>query len=564
VLFRLFQPDRSTAGLFRIATAGLGTTGAGRALRVLLAAVRGAPVASLLGALPGVALVVAGSTGDGWRRILVLVVGVLALVAGVLAGAAGGAVRRLVRDVPAHGFGLCSGMPAGPVAALTPWLHARLQDLAGRDAAASPLTFGDLETAGVELKVMTTNLTRRQPIAVPWSGREYFFDPARWRALFPEDVVAWLEAHPPAVPDEPGARFDTELLRRQALPLRPLPAAADLPVVVATRMSLSFPLLISAVPLHAVDYQGSAANREARAEARRWRREHPGTHVEDAPAALPRPVFAVNWFSDGGICSNLPIHFFDRPLPTRPTFGVDLTRLPPGRQRSDDESANVYLPALNQGGARRRWTTWAPAGTPALAGFARSILDTARAWVDESQLVMPGYRDRVVTIFHDKREGGLNLTMPEEVVTRLAKRGDAAAATLADRFAGDAPGVEPAAGWANHRWVRFRTATSGLEEWLSAFSAAYGDSSGPSLPYRALAGPDARAPRPSYGFSAAKRAVVNARAEALSDLAAAWGAEPRGVFSDGAPAPRPELRLVPGADGVVIRQSRPPTANQDP
>jgi hypothetical protein len=35
-----------------------------------------------------------------------------------------------------------------------------------------------------------------------------------------------------------------------------------------------------------------------------------------------------NWFSDGGICSNFPIHFFDAWLPTHPTFGINLTALP--------------------------------------------------------------------------------------------------------------------------------------------------------------------------------------------------------------------------------------------
>jgi predicted acylesterase/phospholipase RssA len=35
-----------------------------------------------------------------------------------------------------------------------------------------------------------------------------------------------------------------------------------------------------------------------------------------------------NWFSDGGIASNFPIHFFDAWLPRRPTFGVNLVSLP--------------------------------------------------------------------------------------------------------------------------------------------------------------------------------------------------------------------------------------------
>jgi predicted acylesterase/phospholipase RssA len=552
VLFRLFQPGRETAGLFRLATAGLGTTGVGRALRMLVAAVRGAWLACLLGTLPGAALVVAGATADGWQRVVVLVLGVLVLALGLVAGAAAGAARRLARAVPAHGYGLCSGMPGAtrPAApALTPWLHALLQDLSGRDAGAPPLTFGDLDAAGIQLKMMTTNVTRRQPIALPYAGREFFFDPAEWRALFPPDVVGWLEEHPPPVPTAPEARFSTEVLRRQALPLRPLPGPADLPVVVATRMSLSFPLLISAVPLHAVDYQAFAANRAARAAAQAWRQENPAGSVEDAVGVLPRPEFGVHWFSDGGICSNLPIHFFDTPLPTRPTFGVDLARFPPEQVRSDDEADNSYLPIHNQAGAARRCTAWGGTGIGALAGFGRSILDSARAWVDESQLVMPGYRDRIVTIFHDDSEGGLNLSMPETVVTRLTHRGEGAAGKLVDRFAGADPGVSAPAGWDNHRWIRFRTATSGLEEWLASFAHGYHDPTGPCPPYSALAGPGADAPLPSYPLTVSARSAVNTRTGALDGLAAEWNGPPPAVFGTGAPAPGPTLRLVPGADG---------------
>ena len=443
LLFRLFQPQRATAGLFRVATAGLGRRGAGRASRLLLAAVLGFPLWFLAGAVPGLVVVAAGLAGDGVAGWVSVAVGLLVLAAGGLAGTVAGVVRRLGTSVPANGLGLCSGMPGHrrtTAVALVPWLHGTLQDLAGRSPGDPPLTFGDLAAAGVELRMMTTNLTRRQPLATPWLGREYFFDPARWRALFPEDVVDWLERHPPELRGGARRRFETELLRRQALPLRPLPAAADLPVVVATRLSLSFPLLISAVPLHAVDYHGSAASRAARSAVAHWRAEHPEGTVEEALTALPRREFRVNWFSDGGICSNLPVHFFDRPLPARPTFAVDLTGFPPGQRKSADEAANSYLADANEAGVHRRWTTWAPGGTRMLVDFGRSIVDTARAWVDESQLVMPGYRDRIVTIFHDRGEGGLNLSMPRRVVTGLAARGDAAAAKLADRFAGPEPG----------------------------------------------------------------------------------------------------------------------------
>ena len=100
--------------------------------------------------------------------------------------------------------------------------------------------------------VMTTNVTHRRPHRMPWAHRDLYYDPARLRRLFPERIVAWMDAHPPP-PGEGRERERRERRLAALAPLRPFPSADDLPVVVAARMSLSFPLLISAVPLHALD-----------------------------------------------------------------------------------------------------------------------------------------------------------------------------------------------------------------------------------------------------------------------------------------------------------------------
>src|SRR5262245_23743539 len=63
-------------------------------------------------------------------------------------------------------------------------------------------------------------------------------------------------------------------------------------------MSLSFPVLLSAVPLYAANFECAP---------------------ENGKYSLERC-----WFSDGGLTSNFPIHFFDAPLPGRPTFGINL------------------------------------------------------------------------------------------------------------------------------------------------------------------------------------------------------------------------------------------------
>jgi predicted acylesterase/phospholipase RssA len=546
LLFRLFQPQSATAGLYRAFVAGLGHRGLGRWLRTLWGALKGFPGWAGAGALPGTVLVVLGALGDGPEAWAAVAGGALVLLIGMLAGIATGVARGVAHHIPANGFGLCSGMPGAAnqdAMSLTPWLHATLQGLAGRAVSEAPLCFGDLEGEGVadevkvELRMMTTNLTRHQPMKMPWPEREYYFEPGEFRRLFPAEVVDWMCDHPPALSDASGQNWVGQARRLQALPKLPFPPPEDLPIVVATRMSLSFPGLISAVPLCAVDFT-LTENQEARESLRAWRAEHPDAKPEEA-SEVGRLRYEVNWFSDGGISSNLPVHFFDAPLPTRPTFAVDLAPFPVGRDKARDQLKNSHLPEVNQGGLSRRWTRWDSSGLGAVAAFARSIVDTARSWVDQAQLVMPGYRDRIVTIYHDKAEGGINLNMKADVVADLVARGRGGASRLVDRFvAGD--------GWDNHRWIRFRTAGAGLDAWLGRFQHGYTFPAATGTPYAKLAGSNASAPLPSYAVTGARRDAVNLRTDALLTLAAHWRTAPADAFTSGSPRPRPVLRLVPG------------------
>jgi hypothetical protein len=52
--------------------------------------------------------------------------------------------------------------------------------------------------------------------------------------------------------------------------------------------------------------------------------------------------------------------------------------------------------------------------------------------------------------------------MPTPVVTALSERGQAAATLLVDKFAGTPDDKPIGWGWNNQRWIRFRTATAGL------------------------------------------------------------------------------------------------------
>ena len=548
-LFTLFQPQPTMRRLFRLVTAGLGTLGIRRTRLMVGAAWRAWLVWALLGALPGLLVVALGFVTGGAAQWVCLVSGLLLAGIGKVAGIGYG-VFRDVRRIPDAGFGLCSGLapPGAESPALTPWLHQTFQSLAGRGAEAAPITFGDLEEAGIKLQLMTTNLSRRQPLAMPWTTRDYWFDPEELGRLFPPEVVARMQVAPTEAEDTAEGWLG-RVAGLQAAPLRPFPALSDLPIVVGVRMSLSFPGLIAAVPLHAVDYS-RRANQERRAAARAWRREHPDATPEEGAAALPGAELQRNWFSDGGICANLPLHFFDSALPRRPTFAIDLAAFPRDQDKSPDEVDNSYLPVTNDAGLLRRQTVWQTDGVGALKQFFSSVIDTARTWVDEAQLSMPGYRDRIVTVFHDHQEGGMNLNMASGTVLALSERGRGAAGRLVDRFAGEQPGVVPAPGWDNHRWLRFRTATAAFSETLVSFKGGYEEVPPGTTPYSAWVGvhrngQDASAELPSYPLTAERRRAVNRRTEGLLRTATDWQSDPADAFTQGAPEPRPTMRLVP-------------------
>jgi hypothetical protein len=558
LLFHLFRPQPEARRLFGLLSTVLEQKTklpdepsrlqlVAAALAVIAHATAKAPIRSLLGVVLGLALVVLGVVGlvrlpPGSSPVVVaalalaVVVGVLGTLVGLAVALLSGVLADLGR-LPSVGFGMSSGRGADDSElALTPWLYRRLQDLAGRPYD-QPLTFGHLQADELQLQMMTTNLSRSQPMAMPWNDDIYFFKPVDFENLFGPVVVQAMIDHPPPLPTGPVGRRLREVLLVHAGELRPFPRAADLPVIVATRMSLSFPLLISAVPLYALDYTGT--NLAYVRAVREWRRQHPdATLAEHAAAVTERPVFDVNWFSDGGLTSNLPVQFFDSVLPSRPTFAIDLAPFSDDHPRSADERDNSYLPDVNQGGGHRRTARWAPTSLAALFSFGLSLVDTARTWVDQASLTMPGYRDRVVTVYQDGSEGGINLAMPPELVTALSQRGRFAAARLVDRFG---PG---GGGWPNHKWIRYRTSTAALSDWLAAFERGY--TVQPPFYDALLDDPDEQ---PSYRVSGEKLAAMRDRTDGLRAEIADWAAEPADAFTANRPQQPPILRLVPPTDG---------------
>jgi hypothetical protein len=361
--------------------------------------------------------------------------------------------------------------------------------------------------------VMTTDLSHGRPWRLPSpyqqgqdileQGGGLLFKPKELRRYFPDAVVRHLE--------EVGAPISA---RRAALlpdggrAFRRFPIGPDLPVVVATRMSLSFPGLISAVPLWNLDF-------------------------EDEPPRLERVVF-----SDGGITSNFPVHFFDAPLPRRPTFGLHLSTFPPGEQPPVGEQAQdraVVPPPPVEGRAPEE-----PRQIVTLGQFFVAIKDAMQNWRDNAQARQPGFRDRMVHIRLGPQEGGLNLTMDRQKVLDLSARGGAAARVLIGRFAQPAAGTGVGTAWNDHRFVRFRITMAVLEEYLGSFGTAWsqaGDAVTVPYPTRVAAG----TVRP-YQFTLTQRTQALLRAGTY-DLPVPE--DPAQRLTRGAPRPPSVLRIVP-------------------
>jgi hypothetical protein len=288
------------------------------------------------------------------------------------------------------------------------------------------------------------------------------------------------------------------------------PDPEDVPVVVATRMSLSFPVLLAAVPLYAIDF--TLAENKGKNEARRADR---------------------CWFSDGGIGSNLPIHFFDAPLPRWPTFAIDLKQFHPDHQ---DEQSAVWLPENANSGWLPLWTRFEAPGTfGRLTDFLGAILNAMQNWQDNTQARVPGYRDRVVHISQREDEGGLNLDMPEDVVKRLADRGERAGAALVQRFVNGS-------GWIEHRWVRFRSCMDLTEDWIGEVAKIYRDAVPRDPLLKDILLRPADAPPSVYRLSERDQHRAKAAMDALLELWERWSRNGTG-FQSAPPRPAPELRI---------------------
>ncbi|HWH84715.1 MAG TPA: patatin-like phospholipase family protein [Burkholderiaceae bacterium] len=391
--------------------------------------------------------------------LMVLALLLLAVAARFLLG--------LLTGLHANGYGCCSGKtPADGSAdlpALTDWLTNYFNELAGLPAG-EPLTFGHLwgtndpkEPRRINFEVMTSAISQQMIYSIPFRDGTptFLYDPVEWARLFPTSVMEWLDRALAANPNgdsDHGFPAGVIVQNAEGRPLKALPRRADLPVVVAVRMSLSFPILLSAVPLYSIDWSRTR-NQECKVQVERQIASHEPVNS----------VFTATrvWFSDGGIGSNMPLQMFDSLLPSHPTFAVNLKAVHPDfgivkPEVPDNNGGRIYLPVNNSGGGLRHWPE--PRDDKAiggLVGFVMGIVDTMQNWRDEILFPYPGFRDRIVQISQAAAEGGLNLDMPKESITALANAGEMAADRLMDRF--HPAGAERGAGWRNHQTVRLRT-----------------------------------------------------------------------------------------------------------
>jgi predicted acylesterase/phospholipase RssA len=476
-LFDLFRPERNTRKYFAILGAMLNRDRAVvRVLRGVLATMGSFPVATVIGALPG-AVVFAAVEGKSPLHMIASAIAVVTVLIGAVGAAAATASVSLARALPRQDFGLARGhfrgqRQAGEPPALTDWLHAYLQQLSGKDATHA-LTFGDLDGVtldesksikGINLQMMTTALSMGRPFSLPFDNEQFYFKRSELELFFASDVVAWMSVNP-------GPRSRENLARDEAMAgfgFLPFPHRATLPVVVAVRMSLSFPILLSAIPLYRYAWEGSAT--QAREDLVEEPDRSAGTssalsdQAGEAEAAKAPRFVRSNvrrvLFSDGGICSNFPVQMFDSVLPGWPTFGINLRD---DLVDEDHANARAYLPERGKSlppedyGIELR-------GFSAMASFAAAIVKTMQNWRDNLQRAAPGFRDRIVTVRHTTNEGGLNLDMPARTLEALAASGALAARELVDAFA--RPQTLHDDHLIYHRWVRIRSLLSVLQDVL--------------------------------------------------------------------------------------------------
>jgi hypothetical protein len=534
-IYDLFQPARGARNAYRAIVVLAGKAHWLRKLATLLVAVLAiAPLEFLLVLGLLLAIAFAFAQGDG-----VLAALLPSLACAYLAGAICAALR-IARVARANLLGLCSGMRGngGAKPALTEWLHDTLQRLAGKPQDA-PLTFADLRGAprypdepatphAIVLRMITTGVSHREPRTLPFRDVRFWFLREEFDRLFPKVVMDWMVDHG-GVPVTLGGKT-----------YFPLPDDDALPVLVATRLSLSFPLLVSAVPLHEPARRNPAVADEEAVERASMSTEksvaESADHLASGGTRAPTAIaeFRACWFSDGGISSNFPIHLFDAALPLWPTFAIDLV-YPGSDDRQGTEREPVFLPERNAQGWQRTYQSIGARGAvPELVNFLFGIVATMQNWRDLLLARAPGQRDRIVHVSLAADEGGMNLDMPQDVLARIAAKGTAAGERF-NEFS-----------FANHYWIRWRSLAAALQQYTQQVGRTANTSLRVADYAEVYVLPEsAESEPPSYVFKSWVQRTESARLlHALIAQGAAWD-DMQPDLAQGAPRPAPQMKVTP-------------------
>jgi predicted acylesterase/phospholipase RssA len=611
-LFHLFTPEPATKPLLTLVTPFLSQNG--RLSQIV--GIFSASISSWQIALPllvafiaglAVTVVLAGNGSLGLAAVALVMTAALIALTWI-----GSTARILSRHwLPAwrnNGYGICTGLAnpdcmrqdtQAPFEGLTSWIHARVQAAAGRKLDDSPLTFGDLWAAPtsrdveaskpdpkaprtIDLSMIASDISRNRTVQLPFleTPSPLYVEVSVLERYFPSTIVEWMKNN--------AERYEDRV--EQCPDVIRLPRSQNLPIVFGARLSLSFPVLLSALPLMTPDF-AKGRNDHGRIPLRRV------------------------WFSDGGLTSNFPIHFFDSPIPSRPTFclnlvdfGAEAPNVEPAEDSLDEEPAaasDTGKPIAHPRAASRTaaerppeapardpksndpvwgfismaqgncvapapFTAFDTAPGVGLAPFASTLLNTARFWSDNQMLMAPGTRDRVVNIALRDVEGGLNLDMSPSVISDLDWRGRAAGLLIAARFDPEEQ-VDPETGeanvctFANHRWVRYRNFMASFEDLSRRFvlarraSDAAASARGETLLDKMISG----LAKEKLGYPAPKSAQDYYRkvTNGLEQLALTMAADTRAneiatfdwlgsrrVAGSGAPRPKMRARLRPIVD----------------
>lgn len=361
-------------------------------------------------------------------------------------GEVASAIPEGIQGLAGNSFGLSTGYGSGEAFKLTPWLHHALQDLCGEPGGI--LTFGQLRQKNIELKLMTTCLSRQRPYVLPLDPRggdvkNIYFRPDEWARFFPWEIIEHMMRSAERVFTAPDDDSDPVVDHRWKY--YRLPPEHTLPVLVATRLSMSFPVLFSTLPMYFITWT-----------------EAPGASSTNAftlkrDAAQNETILPVSarifpmLFSDGGLTSNFPLMLFDDPAPERPLLALNL------QYRAKDQPTFLAGP--------KKWLYYnRPINT--LFEFGAAILDTSKNWFDQSILGLDGYGERTASITLSQGEGGLNLSMSSDAIHTLLGKGRDAGRRLRMRFADQ---TSPPDDWsfgplqAGH-WLRLTNDLGGLLE----------------------------------------------------------------------------------------------------